>query len=1171
MKNRKINKKLLPFIIASVLITSNVNTIMATEASGNGILNSVSAESTEATSVTQSAASSSSAQSSTGKNKQNSREIESKNGEEKENRKTSESKKEKKNDSVESVGGSEKTNSEESVRVNEKANGEETLRTPKNSDETDFKPNTSPDENGKINKNTVSTYFADITKSITKVSEKDNEWEVKTVIQGKKIEDKTDTVILIDTSSNMAENNRLANAKEKAKTLVNELLTVKENKGQNTAANKEKNGQNSVAKNGNRVAIVSFNGYVRKLSDFSDKPEELKKNIDSLYTAWYWEDGAFTQRAIKTARDMLNKDLSARNKNIVILSYGKSSYGYKVKDNEKASKLQTERTNKVDLTKRIFGIPWRHQRKSNGLLVLDFLTIGLLKTQDLNEDDFDYTRWIGNGDDEHTYFDLKTAGNPIAAGMAKIRIKEYIPGFDSIAERIANYATNRYDYKYYDLGYNAIAETNIARKNGINVHVISVEEAENKTQEKPKKNEKAKHENIFEKYLKDMANKKNYYNSIDSTVKEKLANKLEKIKLEDEIHDDFEVVNGSDTVKNDSKTVMTDLNKENNVKSKISITKYSNTFLTYKKEKFSIDNFLPNLKEGEKLEISYKIKLKDAALKKKNSKGQNIKVKAIEPTFTYTDKIGEHPYKFNIGEVDYTIKSDEEKKAEAKPEETASKTEVAKTTETTSVENSRNNQSENSINEMSTTNGETPSENSTTSTVKPESTGSAELPKESQEPKETSKHNEEKSEKETNGKTENTSSSEIGKTNGETEKRETEKRETDTSNPEKKEESTVKNNGKKDAEQENNINKGNTESESRTKKETVKEESVSINSKGNKEQGRNNNENAVRNDERRSSHRSSRSRNRNAKKTGEKISITRLNGINRFETAARISKAEHTKADKVIISNAYKFSDILSASPYAKQINAPILYADANSIPETTMNEISRLDAKEIIIAGGVSSISAEVETSLKAKGYRVLRIGGKNRYETSSMIANQMIQNYGVREDVIIASGEDYPDALSISSLANRRNLPILLTESKGINIYLKTLLNNRKINRLYIAGGETSVSENVIAESKMISQIKEVIRYGGVNRYETASIIAKNTLPNAKSVVLASGENFADALAVSTFAAKNESPILLTGSKTMSSYTKDYIANGKIKNVKIAGGNVSVSQSVEKEISRN
>ncbi|MDU7501808.1 MAG: cell wall-binding repeat-containing protein [Finegoldia magna] len=83
------------------------------------------------------------------------------------------------------------------------------------------------------------------------------------------------------------------------------------------------------------------------------------------------------------------------------------------------------------------------------------------------------------------------------------------------------------------------------------------------------------------------------------------------------------------------------------------------------------------------------------------------------------------------------------------------------------------------------------------------------------------------------------------------------------------------------------------------------------------------------------------------------------------------------------------------------------------------------------------------------------MRLNGKNRYETSLKVANYAYKN---PEKLILASGDDYPDALIASVVSNRMKAPIILSPKNSTD-YVKDNINSKTI---YIVGGEKSIYYN-------------------------------------------------------------------------------------------------------------
>ena len=301
----------------------------------------------------------------------------------------------------------------------------------------------------------------------------------------------------------------------------------------------------------------------------------------------------------------------------------------------------------------------------------------------------------------------------------------------------------------------------------------------------------------------------------------------------------------------------------------------------------------------------------------------------------------------------------------------------------------------------------------------------------------------------------------------------------------------------------------------------------------------------------------------------------RINGKDRIETAVKVSQKSYPNGTKaVILANKNKFADVLTAVPFSVQIGAPILFTDTNTLPADTKAEIARLGATTVYINGGENSVAKSIAEALKKEGKSVHRFNGADRYETASLIGEK-IRERGNKNVVEIASGETFPDALSLSSLAVKENAPILLSKKNELTIPTKLALSTWKVNKATIAGQKETISNDV---EKMVkdgflltynsinnkySGAKDLRRIGGADRYETSALIAKYAVPEASLGVYTSGQIFADALVAGPYAGINKAPVLLVKRDSLPLSIANYTKSSKIKRAVVIGGTSTVYDS--------
>ncbi|WP_078378826.1 cell wall-binding repeat-containing protein [Sutcliffiella halmapala] len=287
-------------------------------------------------------------------------------------------------------------------------------------------------------------------------------------------------------------------------------------------------------------------------------------------------------------------------------------------------------------------------------------------------------------------------------------------------------------------------------------------------------------------------------------------------------------------------------------------------------------------------------------------------------------------------------------------------------------------------------------------------------------------------------------------------------------------------------------------------------------------------------------------------------SESRILGQNRFETAVEVSKKSWNKADTVVLARGDNFADALTSSPLAFSVNGPILLTNSEAIPYTTLQEIKRLQAKNVIIVGGTNAITPKVESHLKSLGVKVERLYGRDRVETSIEVAKYMNPTHS---NVIVANKDNYPDALVIASHAARNTLPIILLDSKSVNNkdvvdYLKSVENTLVI-------GGTGVLDN-----NVLSKLPNPTRIAGASRYHTSVEVAERYFSNSNEIMIVTGEDYADALAGSVLAAKMNIPIILVKQNKADNVVKQYVKEKKLTRYLIVGGTKAVDSSISKKI---
>lgn len=243
-------------------------------------------------------------------------------------------------------------------------------------------------------------------------------------------------------------------------------------------------------------------------------------------------------------------------------------------------------------------------------------------------------------------------------------------------------------------------------------------------------------------------------------------------------------------------------------------------------------------------------------------------------------------------------------------------------------------------------------------------------------------------------------------------------------------------------------------------------------------------------------------------------------GSDRYDTAAKIADQLGSYDNVVLVNAESSMSDGLSASGLAGKENGAILLTKKDSIPKVTMDRLKKV--KKVYIIGGENAISAKVANEITAAGIKVERLGGKDRVETSEIVAKKL----GNYSDAFVVNGfKGEADAMSASAIAAKKGAPILLTNGK-------TSIHAKKSGVEYYVIGGNSVVDRSIADKYNA----EVL--AGKDRYATNKKVINEFYSGSDKVYIANGDKLVDALTASPLAKKDG--IVLVNEKSDKSILK-------------------------------
>lgn len=203
-----------------------------------------------------------------------------------------------------------------------------------------------------------------------------------------------------------------------------------------------------------------------------------------------------------------------------------------------------------------------------------------------------------------------------------------------------------------------------------------------------------------------------------------------------------------------------------------------------------------------------------------------------------------------------------------------------------------------------------------------------------------------------------------------------------------------------------------------------------------------------------------------------KIKTERLAGQWADDTANDIAK-KLDNSDTAVVATSWGFQDALSAASFAYSKKAPIFLASYQNatLSAATIQTMKAKGVKKVYIVGGAAVVSSAVEGQLKAEGIAFERVAGETAYDTSAKLATKLISLGMSVNNLGVATGWGYADALSGAALCGQNNSIMVLADD-GNQTTVKGVVkdNKEKISNMFIFGGDKVVG------GKAVDALKEV-----------------------------------------------------------------------------------------------
>ncbi len=287
--------------------------------------------------------------------------------------------------------------------------------------------------------------------------------------------------------------------------------------------------------------------------------------------------------------------------------------------------------------------------------------------------------------------------------------------------------------------------------------------------------------------------------------------------------------------------------------------------------------------------------------------------------------------------------------------------------------------------------------------------------------------------------------------------------------------------------------------------------------------------------------------------------VERIGAEDRVATAIAASGGSFAdgSASAVVLARADDFPDALAGTPLAVALDAPLLLTPPDALDPRVAAELDRVlaDGGRVALLGGEQALTPDVERAVAELGARTERYGGADRFGTAVQIAQRGLAE---PDELLLASGADFPDALAAGAAAGVRGGAVLLTGGDDLPPATAAYLDDHPSAALVAVGGPSAAA---------VPGADPIV---GATRVETAALVAQRLVGEPTVVGLATAGAFADALAGGADVARRGGPVLLSPPDRLPPVVADYLTARaeRLEEVVLYGGSEALGEAVAAQV---
>lgn len=241
------------------------------------------------------------------------------------------------------------------------------------------------------------------------------------------------------------------------------------------------------------------------------------------------------------------------------------------------------------------------------------------------------------------------------------------------------------------------------------------------------------------------------------------------------------------------------------------------------------------------------------------------------------------------------------------------------------------------------------------------------------------------------------------------------------------------------------------------------------------------------------------------------VEVTRVAGRSRYDANVSAVEENFNQANHVVIASGEVYSDALYGVSYANTVNSPVVLTNTNRLETSTIELLEELGVEEATIIGGPLTVTDAVEDQLSELGIEHTRIAGRNRYIGSAEVA---AASYEDPENVVVASGEVFSDALVSAPLAQKLDAPILLVRENRMEEVVEDFFTDNRLDleSVYIQGGPLTISPTIEQQIEALTTYEKetiVVPTRSVTERHDTIEEEEDSLPEGETEVVQEGKD--------------------------------------------------------------